>query len=162
MFIYSLRASSIKFVGAVALSVAALIALVALVPRTEARDAAPVEAQGVEYVYSGIKTDEDRVKFLAQFGITVEPTALSSEEIKIPDTFDKVYVGYNEIQRAQGLDLTKYKNKKVMRYTYRVTGYEGYDGEVLANLIVCRDKVIGGDVCSSDVNGFVHGFANHG
>lgn len=161
MFIYSLRASSIKFVGAVALSVAALITLVALVPQTEARDTT-VEARGVEYVYSGIKSDEDRVKFLAQFGVTVEPTAISSEEVRIPDTFDKVYLGYNEIQRAQGLDLSDYKKKKITRYTYRVTGYEGYDGEVLANLLIYRDKVIGGDVCSADVNGFVHGFANHG
>ena len=99
--------------------------------------------------------------FLGQFGVTVDPTALEEEEIKIPDTFDKVYMGYNEIQRAQGLDLSKYKNKKVTRYTYKVTNYEGYEGEVYANLLVWRDKVIGGDVCSADVNGFVHGFANH-
>lgn len=162
MFIYSLRASSIKFVGAVALSVAALITLVALVPHTEARDNASVQTTGAEYVYSGIRNDEDRVKFLAQFGVSVDPVAVSSEEVKIPDTFDKVYLGYNEIQRAQGLDLSDYKNKKVTRYTYRVNGYEGYDGQVLANLLVYRDKVIGGDVCSEDVNGFVHGFANHG
>lgn len=162
MFIYSLRASSIKFAGAVALSLAALIVLVALVPQTAATGSAAVEAKSVEYVYSGMKTDADRVKFLAQFGITVEPTAISSEEVKIPDTFDKVYLGYNEIQKNQGLDLSDYKNKKVMRYTYRVTGYEGYDGEVWANVLVYRNKVIGGDVCSADVNGFVHGFENHG
>lgn len=70
-------------------------------------------------------------------------------------------MGYNEIQRAQGLDLAKYKNKKVSRFTYKVTNYEGYEGEVYANLLVWRDKVVGGDVCSKDVNGFVHGFANH-
>ena len=161
MFIYSLRASSIKFVGAVALSVAALIALVALVPETEASESAAAEAQGVEYVYSGIKTNEDRVKFLSQFGITVDASALEEEEVKIPDNFDKVYLGYNEIQRAQGLDLADYKNKKVTRYTYKVTNYEGYDGDVYANILVLRDRVIGGDVCSADVNGFVHGFANH-
>ena len=61
-----------------------------------------------------IKTNEDRIMFLGQFGVTVDPTALEEEEIKIPDTFDKVYMGYNEIQRAQGLDLSKYKNKKVL------------------------------------------------
>lgn len=161
MFIYSLRASSIKFVGAVALSVVVLIALVALVPETGVSNSKAADAIGVEYVYSGIKTNEDRIMFLGQFGVTVDPTALEEEEIKIPDTFDKVYMGYNEIQRAQGLDLSKYKNKKVTRYTYKVTNYEGYEGEVYANLLVWRDKVIGGDVCSADVNGFVHGFANH-
>ena len=161
MFIYSLRASSIKFVGAVALSVVVLIALVALVPETGAPNSKAADAIGVEYVYSGIKTNEDRIMFLGQFGVTVDPTALEEEEIKIPDTIVYVYLGYNEIQRAQGLDLSKYKNKKVTRYTYKVTNYEGYEGEVYANLLVWRDKVIGGDVCSADVNGFVHGFANH-
>ena len=159
MFIYSLRASSIKFFGALALSLAALITLVALVPRAQSDEkTAAVEAEGTRYVYSGIRSDEDRVKFLSQFGIEVEPIAVETEKIKIPDTFDKVYMGYNEIQKSQGLDLSGYKNKNVTRYTYRVTNYEGYDGEVRANIIVYRDKVIGGDVCSTDVGGFVTGF----
>ena len=101
----SLRASSIKFVGAVALSVAVLIALVALIPETGVSESRAADAQGVEYVYSGIKTNEDRIKFLEQFGVSVDPAAVEEEEIKIPDTFDKVYMGYNEIQRAQGLSL---------------------------------------------------------
>ena len=45
-----------------------------------------------------------------------------------------------------------------MRYTYEVTNYEDYDGVVYANLIVYRGRVIGGDICSADVTGFIHGF----
>jgi len=157
MFIYSLRASSIKFVGAVALSLVALIVLVAFVPHAD-DGTAMADAKGIQYVYSGIKTNDDRLKFLSQFDIAVEPEPLTTEEVKIPDTFDKVYLGYNEIQHEQGMDIAKYKNKKVTRYTYKVTNYEGYEGEVWVNLLIYRDKVIGGDVCSADVNGFVHGF----
>ena len=69
-----------------------------------------------------------------------------------------MFVSYNEIQKQQGLDLIKYKNKEVMRYTYEITNYEGYSGTVYATLIVYRNKVIGGDVCSADVKGFIHGF----
>lgn len=161
MFICSVRAASIKFVGAVVLSVAALVALVAFVPESGAgstQTAAP--AEGGEYVFSGMKTNEDRIKFLSQFGYEVESEPKEQEEIKIPDTFDKVYIGYNEIQKNQGLDLAKYKNKKVTRYTYKVTNYDGYDGEVLANVIIWRDHVIAGDICSVDTGekGFVHGF----
>ena len=61
----------------------------------------------------------------------------------------------NEIQKLQGLDLTKYKNKKVTRYTYTANDYEGYDGEVNVNLIVYRNTVIGCDVSSVDPTGFV-------
>ena len=45
-----------------------------------------------------------------------------------------------------------------MRYTYELTNYDGYDGKVYVNMIVYRNRVIGGDVCSADVNGFIHGF----
>ena len=61
------------------------------------------------------------------------------------------------MQKAGGFDLSKYKNREVERYTYTVTNYEGYEGTVYANLIVYRGKVIGGDVCSADADGFCHG-----
>ena len=84
---------------------------------------------------------------------------LETAEITIPEKFDKVYAGYNEIQKAQGLDLSKYRRKTVMRYTYEVKNYDGYNGgRVLANVIVYRGRVIGGDICSADPQGFVHGF----
>ena len=51
-----------------------------------------------------------------------------------------------------------FKKKTVMRYTYAVTNYPNYDGEVYVNILVYKNTVIGGDVCSADVNGFVHGF----
>ena len=44
------------------------------------------------------------------------------------------------------------------RYTYEVTNYPDYDGTVYISLLVYKDKVVAGDVCSADVNGFVHGF----
>ena len=45
-----------------------------------------------------------------------------------------------------------------MRYTYEITNYPDYKGTVYANLIVYRDRIIGGDICTADVNGFIHGF----
>ena len=56
------------------------------------------------------------------------------------------------------LDLSKYKKKNVMRYTYEVTNYEGANGTVYANILVYRNRVIGGDICSADMKGFIHGF----
>ena len=76
----------------------------------------------------------------------------------IPSEFDRVFVSYNELQKRQGLDLSKYKRKEMTRFTYIITNYPEYDGVVYANLLVYRNKVVGGDVCSADVNGFLHGF----
>ena len=63
------------------------------------------------------------------------------------------------MQKEQGLSLAPYKGKEVTRYTYKVTNYEGYEGEVYINLLVYRSKIIGGDVCSADSSGFIHGFS---
>ena len=45
-----------------------------------------------------------------------------------------------------------------MRYTYEITNYTDSSERVYANIIVYRNNVIGGDVCSANVGGFIHGF----
>ena len=63
------------------------------------------------------------------------------------------------MQMTQGLDLEKYKGKEVTRVTYEITNYPEAEGKVLANIILYKNRVIGGDICTTDVNGFIHGFA---
>ena len=65
--------------------------------------------------------------------------------------------GYNEIQKTQGLDLSRYRKKKVTRYTYEVTNYPDYAGTVYANLIVYRGRIVAADLSSADPSGFVRG-----
>ena len=158
MFIYSMHANTIKFFAVICLALTALIALIAFVPTyANGQDSVQVGAN-VDYNYEKIKTNEDRVNFLKQFGWEVDAQPLKEQEVTIPKEFDKVFAAYNEIQRKQGLDLSSFKKKNVMRYTYTVTNYPDYDGVVYVNLLIYRNTVIGGDVCSADVNGFIHGF----
>ena len=162
MFVYSLKANTLKFFGVLSLALVALITLIAFLPANEP-DVAAVgnggdESRTVSISYGKVKSNEDRIKFLEQFGWNVVSEPIESEEVIIPAEFDKVFAGYNEIQKEQGLDLTKYRKKKVQRYTCEVTNYPEYKGKVLANVLVYRGKVIGGDICSADVTGFVHGF----
>ena len=161
MFIYSLKASTLKFFAVICVALVTLITLIAFIPEFDSvPTSAPTDVEVSEsYRFDKVKTNEDRVNFLSQFGWQVNNEPRESSEVTIPDSFDKIFVGYNEIQKRQGLDLSKYKNKKVMRYTYEVTNYEGYNGTVYATVIVYRNKVIGGDICSADVKGFIHGFA---
>lgn len=156
MFVYAIRSATIKFVCAITLSVAALLALVALIPTysVEKNEAATVS----DVSYNKIYENSDRLAFIEQFGWEVDATPLEAVEVAIPEEFDKVYLGYNEMQKEQGLGLTKYKGKTVTRYTYNVTNYPDYTGDVYISLLVYKNKVIGGDVCSADVGGFVHGF----
>lgn len=151
MFIYSVKASSIRFFTILVLSVALLTTLIVLVPAYE-----PLSVSASETLrFDKIKTNEDRVNFLAQLGWKVSEKALEEVAVTIPDEFDAVFLEYNNLQKEMGLDLSRYKRKDVMRYTYEVQNYEGYDGVVYASLLIYKNKVIGGDLCSADVNGFV-------
>ena len=83
-------------------------------------------------------------------------------EIVIPEEFDDVYLRYNELQKKQGLDLSKYRSKRVKRWTYIIKNYPGYsetDDCVRINLLVFDGCVIGGDVSSVELDGFMHTFA---
>ncbi len=159
MFIYSLRASTIKLVGVVCVALTVLITLIAFVPTyaVSSQTSAGV-GEGKEYSYEKVKSGDDVVSFLGQFGWQVEGDPVEVKTVTIPGEFDKVFASYNEMQKEQGLNLSKYKGKEVTRYTFAVTNYEGYEGTVYANVLVYRNRVIGGDICSADVSGFVHGF----
>ena len=159
MFVYSLRASTLKFFAVICVALTALITMITFIPGYDTGELGYITTgTDKEISYDKIKTNEDRVNFLAQFGWKVNSQPVESAEITIPEEFDKIFMGYNEIQKRQGLDLSRYKNKNVMRYTYEITNYSGEDGKVYANVIIYRNKVIGGDVCSANVNGFIHGF----
>ena len=157
MFVCTMRGSSIRFFSIVAVALVALICLIVFVPSEEPPVTA-VTASGETVRFDKIKTAEDRIAFLAQFGWEVESAPLEEVKIKIPAEFDKVMNAYNDLQRSQGLDLSKYRGKEVTRYTFRVTNYPNYTGTVMANVILYKNRVIGGDLCSSDVTGFIHGF----
>ena len=157
MFIYSVRASTIKFFGIMLLGVAALIVTITLIPASDAGVAAAAQASDISYGNAG--TNDGRIAFLAQFGWETESAPCEEKQVAIPKDFAGVFAGYNDIQKAQGLDLSPYAGQELTRCTYVVTNYPGYDGLVYANLLISRDTVVGGDISSADVAGFVHGFA---
>ncbi len=148
MFIYSVRASTLRFAAVALLALAVLIGVFAF--------------GGGESVYAsaeldltGLKTNDERVAFIEKLGLSVEEAPVETVEFRIPESFDRIISGYNELQRRQGLDLTKYKNKRAERFTYLVREYDGYDGDVYVNLIIYKGRLIGADVSSADPKGFL-------
>lgn len=150
MFIYSIRASTLKFI-ALTLFLAVVIGVVAITAETESVLAVSL---ATEIDYSGVKTKDQRIAFMKNFGIEVDSGSEEEESFRMPDNFDRVILGYNQLQLKQGLDLSKYKNKKVTRYTYKLTNYKG-EGEVYANLFVYRSKIVACDISSANPEGFV-------
>lgn len=153
MFVYTLKASGVKFFTVVALSVALLATAIGILPAVSAAS----DVASVTTDFKNISTEEDMVNFLSQFGHEVESKAINTYEVEIPNEFNSVYEKYNEIQRAQGLNLKRYAGKDATAYTFKVTNYE-YEGEVFATLFIRNGRVIAGDICSKDGEGFVCGF----
>ena len=150
MFIYSVRASTVKFFGFVLLTLAVLVGVVVF----GANDNALASVNAEEIDYSGKKTKDDRIAFIESFGVKVDADSEEESSFAMPDNFDRVILGYNELQKKQGLDLSKYAKKRVTRYAYKVTNFNSEE-EVYVNLFVYRSKIIACDISSVSPNGFV-------
>lgn len=165
MFVFSLKGKSVKLVGIAVAACAAIAISLVLLPDYDTSGTAYVSTVTNENIsFKGIKTEQDRLDFISGFGIEVNAQPIEEFTTKIPKEFDSVYSEYNNIQMSQGLDLAKYKGKKVTRYTYEVTNYpadsSGEAPNVFLNLILYKDRVIAGDLSSSDSGGFVRSFCD--
>ena len=156
MFVYSCKASTLKFFGVIGVAIITLVALVFLIPSYSTSTTKEIALMNENISFDDVKSSSDAVKFLSQYGWTVIDTPVEECEITIPAEFDKIITSYNEIQKQQGLDLSKYTKKTATRYTFKVTNYPGYEGTVYANVITYRGKVIAGDICTADAKGFMH------
>lgn len=104
---------------------------------------------------TAVTNNDARVRFLAGYGWTVAATPTESGQVRIPAESSEVFDQYNQLQKAQGFDLSNYAGKSVMRYVYKVTGNPDATDPVYATLLVYRNEVIGGDITDTAVNGKV-------
>lgn len=104
----------------------------------------------------GVKTNEDRVAYLESYGWQVSAKPIAVEELAVPEEFDETYQQYLDLQSSQGFDLTEYCGKRVKRYTYEITNYPTGETGVQAGLLIYKNTVVGGDVLSPQLGGFIH------
>lgn len=106
--------------------------------------------------------EAQRQQFLKQMGWEVSGEFDECRQVLIPEQFNEVYEGYNELQKQQGFDLSAYKGKSCDVYTYKVRNYKGHEDkdDVHCNLMICDDVLIGGDVSSTELDGFMQGLKN--
>lgn len=105
----------------------------------------------------GVRSNQDRIAYLESYGWNVTEEPLASQELLIPDEMDESYDDYLALQEEQGFDLKQYAGKRVKRYTYEITNYPTGETGIQANLLVYRNTVVGGEVLSPRLDGFLHG-----
>ena len=109
-----------------------------------------------------VSDNDSRVSFLKSFGWEVTTSPMESAQVRIPTETTEVFDRYNQLQQAQGYDLTKYAGKKVMRYVYKVTNYPGSTDPVFATVLVYKNQIIGGDITDTASGGKIQSFRMNG
>lgn len=123
-----------------------------------ASDTQPGISKGTAASPANGKNNEQRLMFIKAYGWDVNEEPVEIMEVIIPQEFDEIYEKYNEIQKQQGLDLSKYKGKRVKRYSYEIINYPDTRQTVRLNMLLYDGKIVGGDVSSTEIDGFMHGF----
>ncbi len=88
-------------------------------------------------------------KFLKEQGYSFEKKPYEISEISIPEGFGKVYESYNNLQKEAGFDLTPFRGKTIMRYSFRLTNSE----YTLANILISEGEICGGDILNPSLSG---------
>ena len=160
MLAVSLKTSRKKILTAVAVivCVAAVLAAIAAAGMGDGEER-PKE-KGSIAIGSKITGSEDIRRFLAELGWETAESPAEELDVLIPEQFDDVMQRYNAMQLENGGELTSYRGKTVKRITFIITNHpQGSGDEVRANVLVYNDKIIGGDICSLAVDGFMHGLS---
>lgn len=87
--------------------------------------------------------------YLQQLGWQVEPDPIETLDLQLPQSLGDTWGDYAAMQTEQGLPFADFAGQPIRRYTFRITNYPGMDGGVQANLYLCGDTLIGGDVVAT-------------
>lgn len=150
MFVITTKLSKRKAVAIVLAIAVVLGAIIFLAGRRDRGEIGPqtrIEVGG----------EADIVTFLTGLGWEVDPTPIEIQEILIPREFSDVYERYNRLQIEAGFDLSHFRGHEAMRYTYQVLNYPDKPEGIVADVIVANGAIIGGDIQSIQLDGFMHG-----
>lgn len=153
MFLVSLKSLKGKLILLIAVIAAAAV-LCVVFSRSDKQTVSEPADNTLNYSAS---TEEERQNFAKQLGFTVLSEPENVSDVIIPQEFDEVYTQYNELQKQAELDLEPYKGCTVKKWTYIITDYPEYENQtcIRLNLLVYKGKIIGGDVCNIELDGFM-------
>ncbi len=162
MIVFATRLTAKKAAAGLLLLCAVAVSVGYLMPDTEPEAVAAAVSAGQEPdLGMKLKGSEDCVQLLEACGWEVDPAPVCEQEVQIPESFDAAYQSYNELQQTQGLDLSGHKGKRATLYTFTVLNHPSGEKGVTANLVVRKKRLIAADVCSAQVDGFLHGITEH-
>lgn len=152
MFVKTMKLKKPVAIAAALVAAAAIVLVVAL---------CVIKAAGGTKTYR-VKTEQQRQALISELGWETSAKPSEHKTVTIPQEFDEVYSAYNELQKEQGFDLAKFKGKKVEIYSYPVYNYKGHEKCMTLTIMGCDGVLIGGDVCCTELDGFMQGLMKSG
>ena len=149
MFVMTAKVDK-KKIAIIAAAVAALILI--LIITLGAGKSQPTSGQLT------ISPNDDRVRFLTSLGWEVVTSPVETSQVRIPSGTSEVFNRYNALQKTMGYDLSQYAGKTVMRYVYTIKNYPGATEPVYATILICDNRIIGGDITNTAPTGKIQGF----
>ena len=149
MFVITTKVSKTKLAAIATLLIAVLV-LGAILAAAKNGTPEAADARNGE-------TNEARVAYVTQQGWQVNAEPVQTQSVKIPTSDSEVFTRYNELQKAQGFDLTQYAGRQATRYVYEVLNAEEAEGPVYATIFVLDGRIVGGDVTDTAPGGKMQG-----
>lgn len=149
MNIYTFKLTRKTALAAILIVAALIVLLILVIPDKE-------RANAQTAIAGEVRTEADCIAYIQSLGYLVAETPVSSRQVTIPEAFDDVYTQYNTLQQSCGFDLSGYKGRRVTLRTFTVTNYPN-ETDVMLDLLICKNKVIGGAVYTAAIDGFMHG-----
>ena len=118
-----------------------------------------IPVAGVSVNYDSHEAEMCR-EYLSSYGWETLTDPVEVSRITVPFEFDDTYNEYNGIQKSQGYDLSVYKGRECIKYVFVVLNYpdNAFGDSVRADVLTCEGTIVGGDICSLRIDGFMHGF----
>lgn len=145
MLIWTTRFSRKKAVFSVLIMGIVMVFLILLAGREDAVQPSPQQP---------LTDNAQRITYLESFGWKLDPEPIETLQFLFPEEMSESYLAYNELQKTQGFDLSPCCGKQLSRYTYHVLNYPEKQEGIQANLYICEDLPVAGDIFCSGANGF--------
>ena len=153
MFVFTAKLNRKSAVAAVVALAVVLIAVILLVSlRSIGRAGTPTAPEA-----GGITDAAGAARYLAGLGWEVDAQPLEVKDLVIPRSFSGVYADYAALQTRQGYPLSEYGGMEARRYSFRVRNHPSGADNIVADLVVCGQTVIAGDIQSTALDGFMTG-----
>lgn len=102
------------------------------------------------------KTNDKIITYLSSKGLKTENKPFEISPLKIPEEFDSVFKSYNSIQTESGSDLSEYKGKIVIKYSYKLSkDNPNEESSFTVNVFIFKGEIIAADISKSGKDGFI-------